>query len=202
MHLLTGTDGNSAGGQLAGRQHYAADGSTLLLCTLAPLQWQVCSGCTSGCVLYPFHIQSLTCLCLIFPSLFRFKHPSEGELCALAGKQIPKPNRRDRWEVGEGVRLSTNSHKGILSTGASFDIMLPIMWLGSFTGGRMGRSSLSLCPKTSIFTWKKLQSMSLMLLVKLYMQVESLVLTYNGSKITFSCFCSQCCVFSWSTSGW
>lgn len=29
-----------------------------------------------------------------------------------------------------------------------------------------------------------------------YMQVENLVLTYNGSKITFSCFCSQCCVFS------
>lgn len=29
-------------------------------------------------------------------SLFRFKHPSEGELCALAGKQVPKPNRRDR----------------------------------------------------------------------------------------------------------
>lgn len=36
-------------------------------------------------------------------SLFRFKHPSEGELCALAGKQMPKPNRRDRWESGEGM---------------------------------------------------------------------------------------------------
>uniref|UniRef100_H3D6N9 Transmembrane protein 161A n=1 Tax=Tetraodon nigroviridis TaxID=99883 RepID=H3D6N9_TETNG len=34
-------------------------------------------------------------------SLFRFKHPSEGELCALAGKQIPKPNRRDRRQNGE-----------------------------------------------------------------------------------------------------
>ncbi|XP_003974125.3 transmembrane protein 161A [Takifugu rubripes] len=34
-------------------------------------------------------------------SLFRFKHPSEGELCALAGKQVPKPNRRDRRQNGE-----------------------------------------------------------------------------------------------------
>lgn len=33
-------------------------------------------------------------------SLFRFKHPSEGELCALAGKQMPKQSRRDRWERG------------------------------------------------------------------------------------------------------
>ena len=37
-------------------------------------------------------------------SLFRFKHPSEGALCALAGKQMPKPNRRDRCESwGEGT---------------------------------------------------------------------------------------------------
>lgn len=36
----------------------------------------------------------------------------------------------------------------------------------------------------------------------LYMQVEGLVLDYNNSTITFCCFCSQCCVFSWSTSGW
>ncbi|XP_030640610.1 transmembrane protein 161A [Chanos chanos] len=35
-------------------------------------------------------------------SLFRFKHPSEGELCALAGKQIPKPSRRDRRQNGHG----------------------------------------------------------------------------------------------------
>uniref|UniRef100_A0AAY4EE75 Transmembrane protein 161A n=1 Tax=Denticeps clupeoides TaxID=299321 RepID=A0AAY4EE75_9TELE len=35
-------------------------------------------------------------------SLFRFKHPSEGELCALAGKQIPKTNRRDRRQNGNG----------------------------------------------------------------------------------------------------
>uniref|UniRef100_A0A8D3ALK9 Transmembrane protein 161A n=1 Tax=Scophthalmus maximus TaxID=52904 RepID=A0A8D3ALK9_SCOMX len=35
-------------------------------------------------------------------SLFRFKHPSEGELCALAGKQMPKQNRRDRWGGGNG----------------------------------------------------------------------------------------------------
>ncbi|KAJ8277322.1 hypothetical protein GJAV_G00073950 [Gymnothorax javanicus] len=33
-------------------------------------------------------------------SLFRFKHPTEGELCALAGKQIPKSSRRDRRQNG------------------------------------------------------------------------------------------------------
>lgn len=38
---LPGADGDPAGGQLAGCQHHAEDGSTLLLCTLAPLQWQV-----------------------------------------------------------------------------------------------------------------------------------------------------------------
>ncbi|KAM9848743.1 transmembrane protein 161A [Aulostomus maculatus] len=39
-------------------------------------------------------------------SLYRFKHPSEGELCALAGKQIPKPNRRDRRQNGENKPLT------------------------------------------------------------------------------------------------
>lgn len=52
-----------------------------------------------------------TCACFILSSLFRFKHPSEGELCALAGKQMPKPNRRDRWELGEGGTLLSDSHK-------------------------------------------------------------------------------------------
>ncbi|TMS20006.1 Transmembrane protein 161A, partial [Larimichthys crocea] len=33
-------DGNPAGGQLAGCQHYAEDGSALFVRTLAPLQWQ------------------------------------------------------------------------------------------------------------------------------------------------------------------
>ncbi|KAL2089598.1 hypothetical protein ACEWY4_014286 [Coilia grayii] len=33
-------------------------------------------------------------------SLFRFKHPSEGELCALAGKQMTKPSKRDRRQNG------------------------------------------------------------------------------------------------------
>uniref|UniRef100_A0A665SUT8 Transmembrane protein 161A n=1 Tax=Echeneis naucrates TaxID=173247 RepID=A0A665SUT8_ECHNA len=39
-------------------------------------------------------------------SLFRFKHPSEGELCALAGKQMPKPSRRDRRQNGESKPLT------------------------------------------------------------------------------------------------
>ncbi|KAG7256235.1 hypothetical protein CRUP_035310, partial [Coryphaenoides rupestris] len=39
-------------------------------------------------------------------SLFRFKHPSEGELCALAGKLIPKPSKRDRRQNGESKPLT------------------------------------------------------------------------------------------------
>ncbi|XP_037326368.2 transmembrane protein 161A [Pungitius pungitius] len=39
-------------------------------------------------------------------SLFRFKHPSEGELCALAGKQVPKQTRRDRRQNGESKPLT------------------------------------------------------------------------------------------------
>uniref|UniRef100_A0A8C8DJP5 Transmembrane protein 161A n=1 Tax=Oryzias sinensis TaxID=183150 RepID=A0A8C8DJP5_9TELE len=40
-------------------------------------------------------------------SLFRFKHPSEGELCALAGKQMPKQNRREsRKQNGESKPLT------------------------------------------------------------------------------------------------
>lgn len=35
-------------------------------------------------------------------SLLKFRHPSEGELCALAGKQIPKTSRRDRRQNGHG----------------------------------------------------------------------------------------------------
>lgn len=48
---LSGHYGSAAGGQLAGRQHNAEDGPTLLLCTLAALQWQVWS-----LVLYQFNI--------------------------------------------------------------------------------------------------------------------------------------------------
>ncbi|XP_056133430.1 transmembrane protein 161A [Lampris incognitus] len=39
-------------------------------------------------------------------SLFRYKHPSEGELCALAGKQMPKAGRRDRRQNGESKPLT------------------------------------------------------------------------------------------------
>lgn len=43
MRLLPGADGDPAGGQPAGRQHDAADGSALLVRPLAALQRQVCS---------------------------------------------------------------------------------------------------------------------------------------------------------------
>lgn len=59
VFAVTGADGNSAGGQLAGCQHYAEDGSTLLICPLAPLQWQVCSLFTIR--LYIIHI-----ICCVF----------------------------------------------------------------------------------------------------------------------------------------
>uniref|UniRef100_A0A8C5G524 Transmembrane protein 161A n=1 Tax=Gouania willdenowi TaxID=441366 RepID=A0A8C5G524_GOUWI len=39
-------------------------------------------------------------------SLYRFKHPSEGELCALAGKQMPKQTRKDRRQNGENKPLT------------------------------------------------------------------------------------------------
>lgn len=104
VFVLTGADGDSAGGQLVGRQRHAEDGPTLLICTMASLQWQVLS-------YIPLRSDTIICSLLIHvffcvsSSLFRFKHPSEGELCALAGKQMPKQNRRDRWGMGEGLIL-------------------------------------------------------------------------------------------------
>lgn len=98
--VLAGSDGSSAGGQPAGRQHHAEDGSTLLLCTLAHLQRQV--QYLHRLQQHTLHTRlrcALTHVTACLASLFRFKHPSEGELCALAGKQVPKPNRRDRWEL-------------------------------------------------------------------------------------------------------
>ena len=57
-------------------------------------------------------------------SLFRFKHPSEGELCALAGKLIPKPSKRDRW--GPGGRGETTSM--CCSSTAFFKCVTTRMW--------------------------------------------------------------------------
>lgn len=132
-------------------------------------------------------------------SLFRFKHPSEGELCALAGKQMPKPNRRDRWESGDGmtqIRVPGEArhclnHKSnvpliyflsyyfLLQSSCSTSVFLlsvtekqtrPLFIFYNFfvwfLGDRTGRISLSRCPKTSTFTWRKLQSTLLTLLVK------------------------------------
>ncbi|KAG7258290.1 hypothetical protein CRUP_037023 [Coryphaenoides rupestris] len=73
-----GAHGDSAGGQLAGAS---------IMQRMAPhcsfARWLLCNG-----------------------SLFRFKHPSEGELCALAGKLIPKPSKRDRRQNGESKPLT------------------------------------------------------------------------------------------------
>uniref|UniRef100_A0A8B9KY15 Transmembrane protein 161A n=1 Tax=Astyanax mexicanus TaxID=7994 RepID=A0A8B9KY15_ASTMX len=47
-------------------------------------------------------------------SLLRFKHPSEGELCALAGKQVPnKSSRRDRRQNGHGEQKPLTVPKDI-----------------------------------------------------------------------------------------
>lgn len=76
-------------------------------------RWLLCNGRYSTVtdlgrdILYVLHPCCVMCVythvVAFLASLFRFKHPSEGELCALAGKQIPKPNRRDRWERRGGV---------------------------------------------------------------------------------------------------
>uniref|UniRef100_G3PI84 Transmembrane protein 161A n=1 Tax=Gasterosteus aculeatus aculeatus TaxID=481459 RepID=G3PI84_GASAC len=73
-------------------------------------------------------------------SLFRFKHPSEGELCALAGKQMPKQTRRDRWDsagsddkwlvdfavYATGVFLFTECYCNIVD--ASKEVNLGAIW--------------------------------------------------------------------------
>lgn len=198
---LTGADGNSAGGQLAGSQHYAEDGPTCLICSLATLQRQVYSRPHSQVIHYMHNLLGTVYIhvSVIPSSLFRFKHPSEGELCALAGKQMPKPNRRDRWESGDGmtqIRVPGEArhclnHKSnvpliyflsyyfLLQSSCSTSVFLlsvtekqtrPLFIFYNFfvwfLGDRTGRISLSRCPKTSTFTWRKLQSTLLTLLVK------------------------------------
>lgn len=74
-------------------------------------RWLLCNGRYGVFTVFSHNTRFYTPLCRAVPcrvvcvytrvtaflaSLFRFKHPSEGELCALAGKQVPKPNRRDR----------------------------------------------------------------------------------------------------------
>lgn len=72
-------------------------------------RWLLCNGRYDHSYSQVIH-ESRNMLCTVYvhmyfvsSSLCRFKHPSEGELCALAGKQMPKQNRRDRWESGDGV---------------------------------------------------------------------------------------------------
>lgn len=172
-------------------------------------RWLLCNGrCVRGAhqgVCSTHSISNLSHARASFSPVCSDSNTHQRESCVRwQGNRFPNQTGETGEKWGRVRDCRPTATKGYAQQEQAFDIMLPIMWLGSFTGGRMGRSNLSLCPKTSIFNWKKLQSMSLMLLVKLYMQVFicSLVLTYNGSKITFSCFCYQCCVFSWSTSGW
>lgn len=64
VFALAGSNGSSAGGQPAGRQHHAEDGSTLLLCSLAPLQRQVYS------VLTLFSLNACFTTCRAVPCAF------------------------------------------------------------------------------------------------------------------------------------
>ncbi len=63
---FSGPDGSSAGGQFAGCQHYAEDGSTLFVCPLAPLQWQVTSPLQWGVVHFYTYRALFTYMCLSF----------------------------------------------------------------------------------------------------------------------------------------
>uniref|UniRef100_A0A3Q1BF50 Transmembrane protein 161A n=1 Tax=Amphiprion ocellaris TaxID=80972 RepID=A0A3Q1BF50_AMPOC len=78
-------------------------------------------------------------------SLFRFKHPSEGELCALAGKQMPKLNRRDR-QNGESKPLTVPKDIDLHLEKAPVNVMdalvlrffLEYQWLIDFAVYAMG----------------------------------------------------------------
>uniref|UniRef100_A0A3Q2R0T3 Transmembrane protein 161A n=1 Tax=Fundulus heteroclitus TaxID=8078 RepID=A0A3Q2R0T3_FUNHE len=79
-------------------------------------------------------------------SLFRFKHPSEGELCALAGKQMPKQSRRDRRQNGESKPLTVPKDIDLQLEKAPVNVMdalvlrffLEYQWLVDFAVYAMG----------------------------------------------------------------
>ncbi|XP_014823263.1 PREDICTED: transmembrane protein 161A [Poecilia mexicana] len=79
-------------------------------------------------------------------SLFRFKHPSEGELFALAGKQMPKQNRRDRRQNGESKPLTVPKDIDLHLEKAPVNVMdalvlrffLEYQWLVDFAVYAMG----------------------------------------------------------------
>ncbi|MEQ2224000.1 hypothetical protein ILYODFUR_002844 [Ilyodon furcidens] len=79
-------------------------------------------------------------------SLFRFKHPSEGELCVLAGKQMPKQNRRDRRQNGENKPLTVPKDIDLHLEKAPVNVMdalvlrffLEYQWLVDFAVYAMG----------------------------------------------------------------
>ncbi|KAJ0065683.1 hypothetical protein NL108_016221, partial [Boleophthalmus pectinirostris] len=90
-------------------------------------RWLLCNGRYCLLHIWSHHITKavyLSTWCYVFVvSLFRFKHPSEGELCALAGKQMPKPNRRDRWDGGR-ARQRQNGESKPLTVPKDIDLHL------------------------------------------------------------------------------
>lgn len=79
-------------------------------------------------------------------SLYRFKHPSEGELCALAGKQMPKLTKRDRRQNGESKPLTVPKDIDLHLEKAPVNVMdalvlrffLEYQWLIDFAVYSMG----------------------------------------------------------------
>ena len=90
-----GGDGGAGGGEPAGSQRHAEDGPALLLRSLAALQRQVRGPSLPARPRGASGTPGTTDTRLLPSSLHRYKHPSEEELCALAGKQRPKA-KRDR----------------------------------------------------------------------------------------------------------
>lgn len=115
VFALTGADGSSAGGQPAGRQHYAEDGSTLLICTLAPLQWQVCSPLPAR--LYVMHVVCFalfTHMCLSFPQFVPVQTPVRRG-AVRPGREADAQTEQERQVgVGGGSDTAEKSHDKVM----------------------------------------------------------------------------------------
>lgn len=101
---VAGSNGSSAGGQPVGRQHHAEDGSTLLLCTLAPLQRQVCSPFAFALhLLHPLRCV-FTHVWLSFFPVCSASNTRQKESCALwPGSRCLNPTGGTGGSWGEGM---------------------------------------------------------------------------------------------------
>ena len=191
---LTGADGNSAGGQLAGSQHYAEDGPTCLICSLATLQRQVYSHPHPQVIHYMHNVLGTVYIHVSFLPVCSGSNTRQKGSCARwPGSRCPNLTGETGGSRGRvWHKWGCLNHKSNVLLNYFFILLFltPVklldvsVFLLSVTekqthplfifyaffvwllGDRMGRISLSLCPKISTFTWRKLQSTLLMLLVK------------------------------------